>query len=158
MIVWFDDLIVGTRYKGAEVKVTRDDIKRFAAEFDPQPFHLDEVGAEKTIFRGLAASGWHTVALAMRMIVSLHPFGSNPVVGLGVDDLRWPAPVRPDDTLHIEVTDEQMRAAAAALADEARENYGGVDVISVGLANALRAAVLRHDHYSRAQRTGLCRP
>jgi acyl dehydratase len=102
MIVWFNDLIVGTRYKGAEVKVTRDDIKRFAAEFDPQPFHLDKVGAEKTIFRGLAASGWHTVALAMRMIVSLRPFGSNPVVGLGVDDLRWLAPVRPDDTLRIE--------------------------------------------------------
>jgi acyl dehydratase len=90
------------RYQGAEIKVTRDDIKRFAAEFDPQPFHLDEAEAEKSIFKGLAASGWHTAALAMRLIVSVRPFGSNPVVGLGVDDLRWLAPVRPDDDLRVE--------------------------------------------------------
>ncbi len=102
MIVWFDDLVLGVRYRGAEIKVTRDDIKRFAAEFDPQPFHLDEAEAEKSIFKGLAASGWHTAALAMRLIVSVHPFGSNPVVGLGVDDLRWLAPVRPDDDLRVE--------------------------------------------------------
>jgi acyl dehydratase len=102
MIVWFDDLVLGVRYQGAEIKVTRDDIKRFAAEFDPQPFHLDEAEAEKSIFKGLAASGWHTAALAMRLIVSVHPFGSNPVVGLGVDDLRWLAPVRPDDDLRVE--------------------------------------------------------
>jgi len=102
MIVWFDDLVLGMRYHGAEIKVTRDDIKRFAAEFDPQPFHLDEAEAEKSIFKGLAASGWHTAALAMRLIVSVHPFGSNPVVGLGVDDLRWLAPVRPDDDLRVE--------------------------------------------------------
>ncbi len=102
MIVWFDDLVLGTRYQGAEIKVTRDDIRRFAAEFDPQPFHLDEAEAEKSIFKGLAASGWHIAALAMRLIVSVHPFGSNPVVGLGVDDLRWLAPVRPDDVLRVE--------------------------------------------------------
>jgi acyl dehydratase len=102
MIVWFDDLVLGMRYQGAEIKVTRDDIKRFAAEFDPQPFHLDEAEAEKSIFKGLAASGWHTAALAMRLIVSVRPFGSNPVVGLGVDDLRWLAPVRPDDDLRVE--------------------------------------------------------
>ena len=57
MIQWFDDLTVGMRYKGGEAEVTRDDIKRFAAEFDPQPFHLDETAAEKSIFKGLAASG-----------------------------------------------------------------------------------------------------
>ncbi|RFB78171.1 MaoC family dehydratase [Methylovirgula sp. 4M-Z18] len=102
MIMWFEDLSVGTRYKSAELKVTRDDIKRFAAEFDPQPFHLDEAEAEKTIFKGLAASGWHTAALAMRLVVSLRPFGSYPVVGLGVDDLRWVAPVRPGDVLRVE--------------------------------------------------------
>jgi acyl dehydratase len=55
MIEWFDDLKVGMRYRGGEAEITRDDIKRFAAEFDPQPFHLDEAAAEKTIFKGLAA-------------------------------------------------------------------------------------------------------
>ncbi len=56
MIDWFDDLKVGTRYRGSEAEVSRDDIKRFAAEFDPQPFHLNEADAEKTIFEGLASS------------------------------------------------------------------------------------------------------
>jgi len=65
MIEWFDDLTLGMRFKSGEVLVTKEDIKRFAAEFDPQPFHLDEVAAEKTAFNGLAASGWHTAAIAM---------------------------------------------------------------------------------------------
>src|ERR1700746_3558641 len=102
MIVWFDNLDLSTRYRGGEIKVTRDDIKRFAPEFDPQPFHLDEADTEKWIFNGLAASGWHSAALAMRLIVSVRPFGSSPVVGLGGDDLRWLAPVRLDDVLRVE--------------------------------------------------------
>src|ERR1700741_823012 len=102
MIEWFDDLALGMRFKTGEVMVTRDDIKRFAAEFDPQPFHLDEAAAEKTIFKGLAASGWHTAATAMRLLVALRPFGAHPVVGLGVEGLRWWAPVRPGDALRIE--------------------------------------------------------
>src|SRR5258708_14180882 len=102
MIEWFEDLKVGMRYKGGEAEITRDDIKRFAAEFDPQPFHLDEAAAEKTIFEGLAASGWHTAATAMRLLVALRPFGPHPVLGLGVDELRWLAPVRPGDVLRIE--------------------------------------------------------
>ena len=102
MIVWFDNLDLSTRYRGGEIKVTRDDIKRFAAEFDPQPIHLDEADTEKSIFNGLAASGWHSAALAMRLIVSVRPFGSSPVVGLGGDDLRWLAPVRRDAVLRVE--------------------------------------------------------
>ena len=73
MIQWFDDLTVGMRYKGGEAEVTREDIKRFAAEFDPQPFHLDEAAAEKSMFKGLAASGWHTAAIAMQLAVALRP-------------------------------------------------------------------------------------
>jgi acyl dehydratase len=102
MIEWFDDLSLGMRFKSKEVQVTADDIKRFAAEFDPQPFHLDEAAAERSIFNGLAASGWHTAAIAMRLAVELRPFGPHPLVGLGVDELRWMAPVRPGDVLHIE--------------------------------------------------------
>ena len=102
MIESFDDLKVGMRYNSGEAEMSRDDIKRFAAEFDPQPFHLDEAAAEKTIFKGLAASGWHTAAVAMRLLVALRPFGPHPVLGLGVDELRWLAPVRPGDVLRIE--------------------------------------------------------
>src|SRR6478609_11673268 len=99
MIEWFDDLTLGMRFKSGEVSISKEDIKRFATEFDPQPFHLDEAAAEKTIFKGLAASGWHTAATAMRLLVALRPFGPHPVLGLGVDGLRWLAPVRPGDVL-----------------------------------------------------------
>jgi acyl dehydratase len=102
MIEWFDDLAVGMRFRTSEKVVTREDIKRFATEFDPQPFHLDEAAAERTPFKGLAASGWHTAAIAMRLAVEIRPFGPHPLLGLGVDELRWLAPVRPGDTLHLE--------------------------------------------------------
>jgi acyl dehydratase len=102
MIEWFDDLTLEMRFKSAEVSVTKEDIVRFATEFDPQPFHVDEVAAENTAFNGLAASGWHTAALAMRLCVQVRPFGSHPLLGLGVDGLRWMQPVRPGDVLHVE--------------------------------------------------------
>jgi acyl dehydratase len=102
MIEWFDDLKVGMRFKSGEATVSKEDIKRFAREFDPQPFHTDEVAAEKTVFKGLAASGWHTAAIAMKLAVDVRPFGPHPLLGAGVDELRWMKPVRPGDTLHLE--------------------------------------------------------
>lgn len=62
---------------------------RFAADFDPQPMHLDEDAAAKTLFKGLAASGWHTAAIAMKLAVQSRPFGPHPLIGMGVDGLRW---------------------------------------------------------------------
>jgi acyl dehydratase len=102
MIEWFDDLKLGMRFTSGEVTVSAEDIKRFASEFDPQPFHLDEAAAQNTVFNGLAASGWHTAAIAMRLAVQARPFGPHPLMGAGVDDLRWMKPVRPGDTLHLE--------------------------------------------------------
>ena len=102
MIEWFDDLAIGMCFKSAEVQITKSDIKRFAAEFDPQPMHLDEVAAVDTLFNGLAASGWHTAAIAMNLAVQIRPFGPHPLIGMGVDELRWMIPVRPDDILHLE--------------------------------------------------------
>jgi acyl dehydratase len=64
--------------------------------------HLDEAAAAKTAFKGLAASGWHTAAIAMNLAVQIRPFGPHPLIGIGVDELRWMAPVRPGDTLHLE--------------------------------------------------------
>ncbi len=102
MTEWFEDFEIGMRFKGGQVQITEADIKRFAAEFDPQPFHLDNEAAKHTAFKGLAASGWHTAALAMQLTVELKPFGPHPLLGLGVDNLRWMMPVRPGDTLRIE--------------------------------------------------------
>ena len=102
MIEWFDDVRVGMRFKSPDKLVTREDIKRFAAEFDPQPYHLDEAAAARTPLKGLAASGWHTAAMAMRLALEARPFGPHPLLGLGVDELRWLAPVRPGDVIHLE--------------------------------------------------------
>ena len=102
MIEWFDDLKVGMRFSTGEKLVTHEDIVRFAREFDPQPFHLDDDAAQQTVLKGIAASGWHTAAIAMRLILETRPFGPHPVFGLGVDELRWLAAVRPGDVLRLE--------------------------------------------------------
>lgn len=101
-IQWFDDLALGMRFKSGTIRITEDDIKRFAAEFDPQPMHLDHSAAIDTVFKGLAASGWHTAAIAMGLAVQIRPFGPHPLIGMGVDELRWMLPVRPGDRLHLE--------------------------------------------------------
>jgi acyl dehydratase len=82
--------------------VTAREITDFAAQFDPQPFHLDNAAARGTLFGGLVASGWHTAALTMRLLVDGFPVAGG-IVGLGVDELRWPAPLRAPDVLHAEI-------------------------------------------------------
>ena len=100
-LLHFDDLAVGDRHRSASVTISREQITAFAAEFDPQPFHLDDDAARATLFGGLAASGWHTAALTMKLIVtSGMPFAGG-YIGAGVQ-LDWPRPVRPGDTLHVE--------------------------------------------------------
>jgi acyl dehydratase len=100
VIKWFDDLAVGMRFETGEARITASDIKRFAAEFDPQPMHLDQEAAVKTFFKGLAASGWHTAAIAMRLLVESRPFGDHPIIGIG-GGVSWMAPVRPGDILSL---------------------------------------------------------
>jgi acyl dehydratase len=99
---YLEDYAVGQTFGSGRLRVDADRIKSFAAEFDPQPFHLDAQAASHTIFRGLAASGWHTAALTMRLLVDgeLKPAGG--IVGAGFDEFRWPRPVRPGDELHLE--------------------------------------------------------
>jgi len=89
-IAWFDDLAVGMQFRSGEAQITAAEIKRFAAEFDPQPMHLDEEAASKTFFKGLAASGWHTAAVAMRLLVESRPFGDHPIIGIGGGVAGWP--------------------------------------------------------------------
>ena len=99
---YLEDFAVGQTFGSGRLRVEKERIKTFAAEFDPQPFHLDEAAARDSIFRGLAASGWHTAALTMRLLVEseLRPAGG--IVGAGFDEFRWPRPVRPGDELRLE--------------------------------------------------------
>ena len=99
---YLDDLTVGQKFGSGRLTLELDAIRRFAGEFDPQPFHLDDEAAQATIFRGLAASGWHTAALTMRLLVESEFRPAGGIVGAGGDELRWPRPVRPGDELRVE--------------------------------------------------------
>ena len=99
-LLYLDDLAVGQRFQGGPVEVTAADIVAYARAFDPQPFHLDEEAAKGSFFGGLAASGWHTASLTMRMIVEAMPVGWG-VIGTG-GEISWPRPTRPGDRLRVE--------------------------------------------------------
>jgi acyl dehydratase len=98
---YFDDLKVGERFKSETLNVTEKEVIEFAHKFDPQMFHLDRKTAERTLFKGLIASGWHTAAITMRLFVQTLNFAEG-AIGLGVDELRWPNAVRPGDVLTVE--------------------------------------------------------
>jgi acyl dehydratase len=99
---FLEDFEVGQIFGSGRLVVDLDRIKTFAAEFDPQPFHLDEEAAKQSFFKGLAASGWHTAAVTMRLLIDsdLQPAGG--IVGAGFDEFRWTKPVRPGDELRVE--------------------------------------------------------
>lgn len=99
---YLEDFTVGQTFGSGRLVVDKEDIKTFAAKFDPQPFHLDEAAAQDTIFRGLAASGWHTAAMTMRLLVDSEIKPAGGIVGAGFDEFRWPRPVRPGDELRLE--------------------------------------------------------
>src|SRR5712664_4997415 len=99
---YLEDFAVGQTFGSGRLRIDEERIKSFAAEFDPQPFHLDEEAARHTMFRGLAASGWHTSAVTMRLLVESEIRPAGGIVGAGFDELRWPRPVRPGDELNIE--------------------------------------------------------
>ena len=101
--LYLEDFVPGQRFAGTtRIRIDEPRIKTFAAEFDPQLFHLDDRAASVSVFRSLAASGWHTAAVTMRLLVDsgLQPAGG--IVGAGFDELRWPVPVRPGNELRVE--------------------------------------------------------
>ena len=100
--LYFEDLAVGQTFGTGTVTVKPEEVKAFAAEFDPQPFHLDEGAARESPFGGLVASGWHTAALTMRLLVGGELRVVGGLIGMGVEELRWPRPVRPGDVLRVE--------------------------------------------------------
>ena len=102
--VYLEDLAVGQTFTNGPVELTAEDIKAFARQFDPQPFHLDEEAAKQSLFGGLAASGWHTAALTMRLLVTGGPALGWGFIGAG-GEVTWPRPVYAGDrlTLHGEI-------------------------------------------------------
>jgi len=99
--LYLENLRVGQRFTSETYVMEAARIKEFAAEFDPQPFHVDESAAQVSIFKGLVASGWHTAAVAMRLLVMGGLPFANGLIGLG-GEISWPRPTRPGDILHVE--------------------------------------------------------
>jgi acyl dehydratase len=130
--LYLEDLHVGQRFESATLAVTADEIKAFARQFDPQPFHLDEDAAARSLLGGLAASGWHTAALTMRLLVGGGAPIAGGVIGAGVE-VRWPRPVRPGDELQVvsevlEITPSRSKSdrGIAVLRSETRNQRGEV--------------------------------
>ena len=105
---YFEDLKAGDRFKSETYTVSEEQIISFAREFDPQPFHLDLAVARQTMFKELIASGWHTAAITMRLFVKALNYAEG-AIGLGVDELRWPTAVKPNDVLQVEVEIVDLR-------------------------------------------------
>ena len=120
----FEDFPVGTRLASATCPVTTEAIIEFGREFDPQVFHLDPSLAEKTLLGGLTASGWHTAAISMRLFIDTMKVPGG-IVGLGVDELKWPNAVRPGDELNVETE------VLAARRSKSRPGYGIIRIHNV---------------------------
>ena len=101
MPLYLEDLSIGQRFISGSQQMTAEAIKAFASQFDPQPFHLDEAAAQASFFKGLAASGWHTAAVTMRLLVTSGLTLAGGLIGAG-GELTWPRPVRPGDVLTVE--------------------------------------------------------
>ena len=131
-VLYLDDLQVGQRFVSATHSIDVDQIKAFARQFDPQPFHLDEDAAKDTFFGGLAASGWHVAAATMKLLVTSGAPIAGGVVGAG-GEIAWPNPTRPGDVLRVtsevmEITPSRSRPnrGVATLKSETRNQKGEV--------------------------------
>ena len=118
--LYYEDFYIGQLFHSVgTAKVTAEEIKEFGQKYDPQPFHLDEAAGEGSFFKGLAASGWLTAAIVMRLRVeSIQVFGG--MIGAGVEEMRWTEPVRPGDTIRTEIEVVGVRTSAS------RKDYGVV--------------------------------
>jgi acyl dehydratase len=137
---YFDDLKIGDRFRSEPLNVTEKEVIDFARKFDPQMFHLNQKAAERTLFKGLVASGWHTAALTMRLFVQTLNFEA--AIGLGVDELRWPNAVRPGDVLTVETEILDLRPSRSKpgygiirLRNVTTNQHG--EIVQTMLANAM---------------------
>ena len=98
---YLEDFQVGQTFEAGSAVVDYDEIVEFAKRYDPQPFHLDDAAAERSVFKGMTASGWYTAGMTMRLAVQSGVMRATGIIGVAVDELRWPRPVRPGDVLRV---------------------------------------------------------
>jgi acyl dehydratase len=139
--LYLEDLRVGQRFETGSCTVSEADITAFAAQFDPQPFHVDAHAARDSVFGGIVASGWHTAAITMRLLIESGPRLAGGSVGLGAE-ISWPKPVRPGDELHvdseivgIEPSQSRPGRGRATMRSETRNQRG--EVVQIVIAKLL---------------------
>lgn len=110
---YFEDLRVGEKFFTASHVMTEEEVLAFARQWDPQPLHVDSEAAAASPFGGLIASGWHTAAVVMKLTAEAKPLGDVTVLGLGVEEMRWPQPVRPGDVIRVELEVTAVRPSAS---------------------------------------------
>lgn len=115
---YFEDFEVGQSWESGSITLSEDEIIRFASEYDPQPMHTDPQAATQGRFGGLIASGWQVAAISMKLFVESGGYGETPMVGMGIDELRWRKPVRPGDRLRV------VREVAELEKSERRPGFG----------------------------------
>jgi len=108
---YYEDIVVGERTKTGSFTFTLDSIVAFASQYDPQPMHLSEAGGKASFFRAQIASGWQTVSITMRLMVEAHPFGTTPLIGLQIDEIKFPRPVFPGDSVSAEMEIVEKRVS-----------------------------------------------
>ncbi len=141
---WFEDYVPGAVHEFGSATVTEDEIRSFAGRFDPQPIHVDPEYATTGPFGGLIASGWHTASLFMRMYTDHYLSKVASLASPGIDELRWPAPVRPGDTLRVRATVASARVSASkpdrgvVRTDVVVLNQDDVTVMTMSAVNMLR--------------------
>ncbi len=111
MVRYLEDLKPGQAFESRHHLITEEAIVAFAREYDPQPFHLDAEAAKTSFFGKLIASGWHTAALTMKMLTETHMDLAGGMIGAGMEDLKWPTPLAPGDTIHVRVEILDARAS-----------------------------------------------
>jgi acyl dehydratase len=139
--LYLEDLAVGRRFTSATHAIDAAQIKAFAGQFDPQPFHLDEKKAKGTLFAGLAASGWHTAAITMRLLVESGLPLAGGIIGAG-GEISWPRPTRPGDVLRVvseieQVTPSRSRADRGTVRVRSETRNQRDEVVQVLIANLI---------------------
>ena len=108
---YYEDVVVGERTRTGSFTFTRESIVAFATQYDPQPMHLSEEGGKASFFKRQIASGWQTVGVTMRMMVEAHPFGGTPLIGLQIDEIKFPKSVYPGDSVTAEMEIVEKRVS-----------------------------------------------
>ncbi len=139
---YLDDFAAGQVFKSGRLRVDKEQIFAFARQFDPQPYHLDETAALQSPFQGLAASGWHTAAMTMRLLVDSDFKPAGGILGVGFDELSWPRAVRPGDDLHVtsevlEVRPSQSRPDRGLIRARVTTRNQNDEIVQVFTANLL---------------------